>query len=77
MLKKYVPVKSHVLEQEPIEIHEDLNLQEKSVQILDFKVKTLRNKEIPLVKVLWRNQTVKEATWERESDMRASYTELF
>ena len=53
MLKKYVPNKSHVLEQEPIEIHEDLSLQEKPVQILDFKVKTLRNKEIPLVKVLW------------------------
>ncbi|KAL5543511.1 hypothetical protein UlMin_007295, partial [Ulmus minor] len=77
MLKKYVPDKSHVLEQEPIEIHEDLSLQEKPVQILDFKVKTLRNKEIPLVKVLWRNQTVEEATWERESDIRASYPELF
>ncbi|KAL5574220.1 hypothetical protein UlMin_023817 [Ulmus minor] len=58
-------------------IHEDLSLQEKPVQILDFKVKTLRNKEIPLVKVLWRNQSVEEATWERESDMRASYPELF
>ncbi|KAL5579009.1 hypothetical protein UlMin_011451 [Ulmus minor] len=58
-------------------IHEDLSLQEKPVQILDFKVKTLRNKEIPLVKVLWRNQSVEEATWERESDMRASYPVLF
>ena len=77
MLKKYVPDKSHVLEQEPIEIHEDLSLQEKPVQILDFKVETLRNKEIPLVKVLWRNQSVEEATWERESDMRTSYPELF
>ncbi|KAL5563691.1 hypothetical protein UlMin_033438 [Ulmus minor] len=54
-----------------------LSLQEKPVQILDFKVKTLRNKEIPLVKVLWRNQTVEEATWEREADMRAFYPELF
>ncbi|KAL5538334.1 hypothetical protein UlMin_045864 [Ulmus minor] len=56
---------------------EDLSLQEKPVQILNFKVKTLRNKDIPLVKVLWRNQLVEEATWERESDMRASYPELF
>ncbi|KAL5572182.1 hypothetical protein UlMin_021779 [Ulmus minor] len=56
---------------------EDLSLQEKPVQILDFKVKTLRNKDIPLVKVLWQNQLVEEATWERESDMRASYPELF
>ncbi|KAL5575384.1 hypothetical protein UlMin_017083 [Ulmus minor] len=37
MLKKYLPDKSHILEQEPIEIHEDLSLQEKPVQILDFK----------------------------------------
>ena len=53
MLKKYVPDESHVLEQEPIELHEDLSYEEKSVQILDRKIKTLRNKEIPLVKVLW------------------------
>ena len=77
MLKEYVPDKSHVLEQEPIKIHEDLSLQGKPVQILDFQVKTLRNKEIPLVKVLWRNQSVEEATWEQESDMTASYPELF
>ncbi|KAL5553315.1 hypothetical protein UlMin_040716 [Ulmus minor] len=56
MLKKYVPDASHILEQEPIELHEDLTYEEKPVQILDRKTKTLRNKEIPLVKVLWRNQ---------------------
>ncbi|KAL5538314.1 hypothetical protein UlMin_043119 [Ulmus minor] len=64
MLKKYVPDTSHVLEQEPIELHEDLTYEEKPVQILDRKTKTLRNKEIPLVKVLWRNQKMEEATWE-------------
>ncbi|KAL5542035.1 hypothetical protein UlMin_009745 [Ulmus minor] len=70
MLKKYVPDESHVLEQEPIELHEDLSYEEKPVQILDRKIKTLRNKEIPLVKVLWRNQKTEEATWEREEEMR-------
>ncbi|KAL5580072.1 hypothetical protein UlMin_012514, partial [Ulmus minor] len=77
MLKKYVSDKSHVLEQEPIEIHEDLSFEEKPVQILDYKIKTLRNKDIPLVKVLWRNQKTEEATWEREDEMRTSYPELF
>ena len=77
MLKKYVPDKSHVLEQKQIEIHEDLSLEERPVRIVDYKIKTLRHKEIPLVKVLWRNQTVEEATWEREQDMKASYPELF
>ncbi|KAL5572668.1 hypothetical protein UlMin_022265 [Ulmus minor] len=74
---KYVSDKSHVLEQEPIEIHEDLSFEEKPVRILDHKIKTLRNKEIPLVKVLWRNQKMEEATWEREDEMKASYPELF
>ena len=77
MLKKYVPEESHVLKREPIEIYGDLSLQEEPVQTLDFKVKTLRNKDIPLVKILWRNQSVEEATWGRESDMRASYPKLF
>ncbi|KAL5568269.1 hypothetical protein UlMin_024844 [Ulmus minor] len=38
MLKKYVSDKSHVLEQEPIEIHEDLSFEEKPMQILDYKI---------------------------------------
>ena len=77
MLKKYVPDTSHILEQEPIELHEDLTYEEKPVQILDRKTKTLRNKEIPLVKVLWRNQKMEEATWEREDEMRIAHPELF
>ncbi|KAL5559924.1 hypothetical protein UlMin_036136 [Ulmus minor] len=77
MLKKYVPDASHILEQEPIELHEDLTYEEKPVQILDRKTKTLRNKEIPLVKVLWRNQKMEEATWEREDEMRIAHPELF
>ncbi|KAL5570000.1 hypothetical protein UlMin_026575 [Ulmus minor] len=75
--RKYVPDKSHVLEQEPIELHEDLSYEEKPVQILDRKIKTLRNKEIPLVKVLWRNKKTKEATWEREEEMITFHLKLF
>ena len=77
MLKKYVPDPSHILTQEPIELHEDLSYQEKPVMIMDRENKVLRNKVIPLVKVLWRNQKVEEATWEREDDMRVNYPELF
>ena len=77
MLKKYGLDKSHVLEQEPIEIYEDLSFEEKLVWILDYKIKTLRNKDILLVKVLWRNQKTEEATWEREDELRTSYLELF
>ena len=77
MLRKYVSDPSHVLVSEPIEVREDLTYQEQPVQILDRKDKTLRNKVIPLVKVLWRNHKVEEATWEREDEMRAKYPRLF
>ena len=77
MLTKYVPDPTHVLEHEQIEVHEDLTYEEQPLQILDRKEKTLRNKAIPLVKVLWRNHKVEEATWEREGEMRVKYPHLF
>ncbi|KAL5540567.1 hypothetical protein UlMin_045260 [Ulmus minor] len=52
MLRKYISDPSHVLESELIEIREDLTYEEQPVQILDRKDKALRNKVIPLVKVL-------------------------
>ncbi|KAL0561487.1 hypothetical protein IC582_001915 [Cucumis melo] len=77
MLRKYVPDPSHVVDYEPLEIDENLSYAEQPVEVLAREVKTLRNKEIPLVKVLWRNHRVEEATWEREDDMRSRYLELF
>ena len=47
------------------------------MQLLDRKVKELRNKQIPLVKILWKNHGVKEATWEVEEEMQRKYPELF
>ena len=38
--------------------------------------KVLRNKIIPLVKVLWKNHSDEEATWEREEDMRQKYPNM-
>ncbi|KAL0546091.1 hypothetical protein IC582_015996 [Cucumis melo] len=77
MLRKYVPDPSHVVDYEPLEIDESLSYVEQPVEVLAREVKTLRNKQIPLVKVLWRNHRVEEATWEREDDMRSRYPELF
>ncbi|KAL0551316.1 hypothetical protein IC582_010402 [Cucumis melo] len=76
MLRKYVPDPSHVVDYEPLEIDENLSYVEQPVEVLAREVKTLRNKQIPLVKVLWRNHRVEEATWEREDDMRSRYPEL-
>ena len=77
MLRKYVSDPTHVLAREPIEVREDLTYQEQPVQILDRKDKALRNKVSLLIKVLWRNHKVEEATWEREDEMRAKYPHLF
>ena len=77
MLKKYHPDTKHVIEYEPVEIQPDLSYEEQPVEIQDRKQKTLRNKSIDLVKVLWRNPKVEEATWEVESEMRERYPQLF
>ena len=76
-LKKYNPDPQHVLSTEEIDLREDLTFQEKLGEILDRKVKVLRTKAVPLVKVLWQYHEVQEATWETEERMRAQYPELF
>ena len=77
MLRKYIPDPSQVLETPEIELRDDLSYEEKPVQILGREEKELRNKTISLVKVLWRNHLVEEATWEREDQMRDQYRHLF
>ncbi|TYK29810.1 pol protein [Cucumis melo var. makuwa] len=77
MLRKYSPDPTHVVDSEPLQISENLTYEEHPVEILAREVKMLRNRGISLVKVLWRNHGVEEATWEREEDMRAQYPELF
>ncbi|XP_073317257.1 uncharacterized protein [Primulina huaijiensis] len=77
MLRKYIPNPSHVLRHEPLDLTPNFTYQEIPVQILDRKVKVLRNKEIGIVKVLWRNHLIEEATWEPEDEMKEKYPELF
>ena len=77
MLRRYRSDPSHVIPTEDIEIRSDLTYEEESVQILAREVKELRNKRVPLVKVLWRSHSVEEATWEPEETMRAQYPHLF
>ena len=47
---------THVIEYEALEVAEDLSYEEKPLEILDRKVRTLRTKNIAFVKVWWRNQ---------------------
>ncbi|VFQ80976.1 unnamed protein product [Cuscuta campestris] len=71
MQAKYRSYPSHVLPEGEVTLDESLTYEEEPIQILAREVKELRNKTIPLVKVLWRNHAVEEATWETEESMRA------
>ncbi|XP_075523974.1 uncharacterized protein LOC142556397 [Primulina tabacum] len=77
MLRKYISNPSHVLKHEPLDLMPNLTYQEVPIQILDRKVKVLRNKEINIIKILWCNQLVEEAMWEPEEEMKQRYLELF
>ena len=66
-----------MLEKIPLEIRDDMTYIEQPVEILDRRDQVQRTKTILLVKVLWRNQVVEEATWEREAEMQEKYPHLF
>jgi len=53
---------SQVLLQMPMEIRGDLTLKVKPIKIIDRGEKTLHNKMVPLIKVMWRNSQVEEET---------------
>ncbi|XP_074322832.1 uncharacterized protein LOC141659806 [Apium graveolens] len=77
MLRRYCSDPTHVLKDPEIEIYENASYVEKPVEITGQKIKQLRNREIPLVKVLWRNHSREEATWETEESMRRQYPYIF
>ena len=55
MLRKCLVDPSQVANVETLPVKDDLSYEEQPIQILDRKTKVLRNKSIPLVKVLWRS----------------------
>ena len=77
MLRRYRSDPSHVISPEVIQLQPNLTFEEEPVEILARDVKELRNKRIPIVKVLWRSHSVEEATWEPEDAMRIQYPHLF
>ncbi|MCI12551.1 hypothetical protein A2U01_0033656, partial [Trifolium medium] len=62
---------------ESVDLKSDLTFQPQPAQIIERSVKTLRSKEIPLVKVIWEGSPPGEATWELETEMQSNYPHLF
>ena len=77
MLRKYISDPSHVLQPQSIEVNEDLSYEEEPITIIDYQVRQLRSKHIPMVKVLWRCNNVEKYMWETETEMRVAYHYLF
>ena len=62
---------------QPITIEQDLTFEVHPVRILEESERVMRHRTLKYVKVLWSQQTEREATWELESRMREKYPELF
>jgi len=76
-LRKYVADPSHVIPRDDVQVRDNLMVETLPLRIEDRKVKKLRGKKIPLVKVVWGGVTGESLTWELESKMQESYPELF
>ena len=77
MLRRYRSNPSHILPVQDIQVQEDFTFDEEPKAILDREIRQLRNKQVPLVKVLWQHHGMEEATWEPEWTMRVKYPPLF
>ena len=65
-----------MIDYKPLEIEENLSYQEKSIKILAREVKSLHNRNIGFVKLLWRNHQIEEAMREQEEEIKEKYPEL-
>ncbi|GKE61829.1 putative reverse transcriptase domain-containing protein [Tanacetum coccineum] len=60
-----------------IQIDDKLNFIKEPVEIMDRKVKCLKQSHIPIVKFCWNSRRGPEFTWEREDQMQKKYPHLF
>ncbi|XP_028107157.1 uncharacterized protein LOC114306171 [Camellia sinensis] len=77
MLREYLRDPLHVIEQTHVLLKDDYTYKERPIQIVNRRIKRLRNKEIPLVNVDWQNHGGTYATSETKEDMMKRYPELF
>ena len=77
MLRKYLKDLEQNMVAEPLIIQQDSTMEFYPVRILDFSDHVMQNRTIKYVKVLWTNQSEREATWELEVQMHEKYPELF
>ena len=76
-LRKCLRVPDEMILTDTLDIQNTLEYKEQPIRILGRDTKETRSKTIPMCKVQWSNHTEREATWEKESDLRLQYPYLF
>ncbi|GJZ76380.1 hypothetical protein Tco_0641052, partial [Tanacetum coccineum] len=76
-LKKCLSDEPLAIPLDDIHIDDKLHFIEEPVEIMDRKVKRLKQSRIPIIKVRWNSRRGPEFTWEREDQFRKKYPYLF
>ncbi|GJZ57575.1 putative reverse transcriptase domain-containing protein [Tanacetum coccineum] len=76
-LKKCMADEPLAIPLDEIQLDDKLNFIEELVEVMDRKVKRLKQSRIPIVKVRWNSRRGPEFTWEREDQMQKKYPYLF
>ncbi|WVZ70836.1 hypothetical protein U9M48_019472, partial [Paspalum notatum var. saurae] len=76
-LRKCLRLPEDQISLETVDLQDNLEYLECPVQILDRAEKGTRRTRIPVCKVMWSNHSEREATWEKESELREKYPHLF
>ncbi|GKC50904.1 hypothetical protein Tco_1073649 [Tanacetum coccineum] len=76
-LKKCLSKESLVIPLDEIHIDDKLHFVEELVEIMNRRVKRLKQSRIPIIKVRWNSRRGHEFTWEREDQFKKKYPHLF
>jgi hypothetical protein len=77
MLRRYLRDPENKVDLGPIRVQQDLTIKCRPVCIMDSSERVMRRRTIKYVKVIWANQTEREATWELEEQICKEYPKLF
>ncbi|GJX42859.1 putative reverse transcriptase domain-containing protein [Tanacetum coccineum] len=76
-LKKCLSDKPLAIPLDEIHIDENLNFIKEPAEIINRKVKRLKQSRFPIVKVRWNSRRGPDYTWEREDQTKKKYPHLF
>nr|GEX69073.1 hypothetical protein [Tanacetum cinerariifolium] len=76
-LKKRLSDKPLKISLDEVHIDDKLCFVEEPIEVMDRKVKRLKQSCIPIIKVRWNSRRGPEFTWEGEDQVRKKYPQLF